>query len=50
MMKDMKKGDLFIFLAHNHEYGVHELDSFGEKIPPQHLGHLEKNKQHTLSK
>lgn len=37
---DMKKCDLVIVLPQDEEKGVHELDEFGEVVPPQYVNDL----------
>lgn len=39
-MVDVQDRDLVVVLAQDEEEGVHELDEFGEVVPPEHTDNL----------
>lgn len=39
---DVQEGDLVVVFAQDEEEGVHELDEFGEVVPPQHVDNLQR--------
>lgn len=42
MVVDVQEGDLVVVFAQDEEEGVHELDEFGEVVPPQHVDDLQR--------
>lgn len=45
MVIDMQDGDLMIIFPQNEKEGIHELNEFGEIVPPEDTYDLEKRKQ-----
>lgn len=45
MVVDMQNSDLMIIFPHNEKEGIHELDEFGEIVPPEDTYDLERRKQ-----
>lgn len=46
---DVQKGDLVIILSQYEEKGVHELDEFGEVVPPQDIHDLGEGDKNTFT-
>lgn len=44
---DVEEGDLVVVLPQYEEEGVHELDEFGEVVPPQHVDDLRGGRRRT---
>lgn len=45
MVIDMQNGDLMIIFPQNEKEGIHELNEFGEIVPPEDTYDLERRKQ-----
>lgn len=45
MVVDMQNSDLMIIFPQNEKEGIHELNEFGEVVPPEDTYDLEKRKQ-----
>lgn len=45
MVVDMQNSDLMIIFPQNEKEGIHELNEFGEIVPPEDTYDLERRKQ-----